>query len=286
MDDKSNYEKISLVPLKSKLEKQMEGKQMHFVLVHGACHGAWCWYKVVPLLEQAGHKVTAIDLGASGINPKQATELRAISDYHEPLMELMASLSGEEEKKKVILVGHSMGGVAISAAMERFPEKVAVGIFASAVMPAPHPGLGYSGSREEIFKRIDFLDSQFSFDNGPENPPTSLLFGPTVMSTNLYQLCPAEDLTLGTLLIRPCPLFKDSEVDTEIGLTREKYGSIPRIYIVCEADAIIKGDMQRWMIESNPTEDVKSISGADHMLMLSKPLEFCFCLLESATKYS
>ena len=28
-----------------------------FVLVHGAWHGAWCWDKVVPLLERAGHRV-------------------------------------------------------------------------------------------------------------------------------------------------------------------------------------------------------------------------------------
>jgi hypothetical protein len=31
-------------------------------LVHGAFHGCWCWEKVVPLLEQAGHQVEALDL--------------------------------------------------------------------------------------------------------------------------------------------------------------------------------------------------------------------------------
>ncbi|KAG5614738.1 hypothetical protein H5410_014562 [Solanum commersonii] len=27
-----------------------KGNKNHFVLVHGACHGAWCWYKVVTIL--------------------------------------------------------------------------------------------------------------------------------------------------------------------------------------------------------------------------------------------
>ena len=30
-----------------------------FVLVHGAWHGGWCWERVAPLLEAAGHKVYA-----------------------------------------------------------------------------------------------------------------------------------------------------------------------------------------------------------------------------------
>jgi hypothetical protein len=28
-----------------------------FVLVHGSCHGGWCWKKVTPLLSKHSHKV-------------------------------------------------------------------------------------------------------------------------------------------------------------------------------------------------------------------------------------
>ncbi|XVF15629.1 hypothetical protein REPUB_Repub09cG0170700 [Reevesia pubescens] len=66
----------------------MEKKERHFVLVHGA----WCWYKVATLLKSSGHKVTALDLAASGVHPKQVHELHSISDYYETLMEFMASL--------------------------------------------------------------------------------------------------------------------------------------------------------------------------------------------------
>ncbi|KAG8474670.1 hypothetical protein CXB51_031184 [Gossypium anomalum] len=113
----------------------MEKKEGHFVLVHGACHGAWCWYKVITQLESMGHKVTAMDLAGAGIHPKQVQEVQSFPDYFEPLMNFMASVQPEE---KVILVGHSLGVYSISAAMERFPEKVAVAVFATAFMPGPN----------------------------------------------------------------------------------------------------------------------------------------------------
>ena len=37
-----------------------------YVMVHGSWHGAWCWYKVIPLLEQAGHTAIALDLPGHG----------------------------------------------------------------------------------------------------------------------------------------------------------------------------------------------------------------------------
>ena len=39
--------------------------------------------------------------------------------------------------ERVILVGHSFGGYAISQAMENFPSKIFVAVFATAVMPGP-----------------------------------------------------------------------------------------------------------------------------------------------------
>lgn len=109
-------------------------REKHFLLVHGACHGAWCWFKISSLLKSMGHKVTALDMAASGIHPKQVLEVHSFSDCVEPLIEFMASLPPEE---RVILVGHSMGGAWMSAAMERFPERISVSVYAAALMPGP-----------------------------------------------------------------------------------------------------------------------------------------------------
>jgi pimeloyl-ACP methyl ester carboxylesterase len=116
------------------LSQPLHNPSKHFVLVHGAGHGAWCWYKLVPLLRSSGHNVTTIDLAASGIDPRQISDLQSISDYIRPLRDLLASLPPNE---KVILVGHSLGGLALSQTMERLPSKISVAVFLTAVMPGP-----------------------------------------------------------------------------------------------------------------------------------------------------
>ena len=124
----------------------------HFVLVHGACHGGWCWYKVATLLKYGGHRVTALDLAAAGANGKQLHELNSISDYYEPLMKFMTSLVNGE---KVILVAHSLGGVSVSVAMEKFPHKIYAAVFVSALMPGPGFGL------PTVLQEVHFSSNSF-----------------------------------------------------------------------------------------------------------------------------
>ena len=37
-----------------------------YVLVHGACHGAWCWETVAEKLSTKGHRVAVLDLPGHG----------------------------------------------------------------------------------------------------------------------------------------------------------------------------------------------------------------------------
>lgn len=111
-------------------EKSPENK--HFVLVHGFCLGAWCWYKLAAALKSNGSRSTAIDLAGCGINPDLLRPDSTFSDYVRPLMDFLASLPDDE---KVVLVGHSYGGLPISAAMENFPAKISLAVFVTAYMP-------------------------------------------------------------------------------------------------------------------------------------------------------
>ncbi|XP_017244611.1 methyl jasmonate esterase 1 [Daucus carota subsp. sativus] len=252
----------------------------HFVLVHGACHGSWCWYKVATLLKSAGHTVTAVDLGGAGINPKQRHQLTTLADQLEPLMELMAALQPEE---KVILVGHSMGGIAVSIAAEKFTKNVAAAVFVAAFMPNPDFNLHqfyrqlFNSQPDSNDKQVteagvlNFQDSRFTFEEREDS--SSFLFRPNILRSTLYQLSPPEDLTLASSLVRPMPIFRDHASLKAAELTNKGYGSIRRVYIVSQGDLIIPEKIQREIILDYPPQDVKEISDSDHMVMFSKPQE-------------
>ncbi|KAK7359902.1 hypothetical protein VNO77_01870 [Canavalia gladiata] len=257
-------------------ENRIERK--HFVLVHGAGHGAWCWYKLKPLLESAGNRVTLLDLAASGINTKKIEDIDTFSQYSEPLLQLLAAIPPNE---KVILVGHSFGGMNIALAMEKFPEKIAVGVFLSAFMPDIQHKPSYVLEKlTESIPRADWLDSEF-FQSGNK---TSFVFGPNFLSKTFYQLSSAEDPELAKSLARPTS-FLVEDLNEQNNFSKQGYGSVQRASIVCTEDLAIPSNYQLWMTQNADINDVLEIKDADHMVMLSKP-QLCDSLLQIATKYA
>ncbi|KAI6700118.1 hypothetical protein NL676_014442 [Syzygium grande] len=256
-------------------------KQYHFVLVHGACHGAWSWYKLKHRLESAGHQVTALDLAASGTDVRSMHEVCTFHEYTEPLLELLASLGPGE---RAILVGHSLGGMNLALAADRFPEKISAAVFLAAFMPDTAHRPSYV--LEEYCARAPkeaWLDTQFAPVGKPDKPLTTMFFGPDFLSSKLYQLSPLEDLELGKILTRPGSLFLE-DLSTSSNFTRGGYGLTSRVYVVCRQDLGIPLEFQRWMIENSGADHVLEVDGADHMAMLSKPQELCDCLLEIGAK--
>ena len=48
---------------------------MHYLLIHGSWHGAWCWDLLSPLLSKQGHKVSCSDLPGSGNDAHNALDV-------------------------------------------------------------------------------------------------------------------------------------------------------------------------------------------------------------------
>ncbi|CAN4107638.1 unnamed protein product [Withania somnifera] len=251
----------------------------HFVLVHGACLGAWSWYKIMASIKTSGHNVTALDLAGSGVNLKRAHEIPHLSDYFNPLMEFMTSLPEDE---KVILVGHSLGGFAISKAMERFPEKISVAIFVTALMPGPT--LDAATIFNETSSEAIQLDNRLTFDNGAANPPTTFIFGPKYLASFVYPLSPIQDWALATTVVRPIYFYSLDDISKEMVLSSKKYGSVRRAYITVPEDKVLKKEFQQLMIEKNPPDQVEDISGSDHMPMTSKPHQLFTLLMSIANR--
>ncbi|CAA0370475.1 putative alpha/beta hydrolase-1 [Arabidopsis thaliana] len=259
-----------------------EKRKQHFVLVHGSCHGAWCWYKVKPLLEAVGHRVTAVDLAASGIDSTRSiTDIPTCEQYSEPLTKLLTSLPNDE---KVVLVGHSFGGLNLAIAMEKFPEKISVAVFLTAFMPdtehSPSFVLDKFGSN---MPQEAWMGTEFE-PYGSDNSGLSMFFSPDFMKLGLYQLSPVEDLELGLLLMRPGSLFIN-DLSKVKNFSDEGYGSVPRAFIVCKEDKAIPEEHQRWMIDNFPVNLVMEMEETDHMPMFCKPQQLSDYFLKIADKF-
>ncbi|KAJ1699412.1 hypothetical protein LUZ63_007924 [Rhynchospora breviuscula] len=278
---KTNAKPLPTFTFKTKLNCTKQDQSIptsrHFVLVHGACHGGWVWYKLATLLNQAGHRVSAPDLAASGINSKRLEEVNTFEEYSEPLIEVMEAVPADE---RVVIVGHSNGGLSVSLAMERFPQKIAAAVFVSAAMPS------ITNSFVAITKKLlgdvrkDMKDSK-----DVSGPRRSFSFGPEDLRTNYYQLCAREDVTLATMLVRPGKPFFDSSIKRDDFVTAENHGSVSRVYVVCNQDRALPRQTQIWMAEMSPGTETIELDGADHTAMLSVPEEFFSHLVDISNRY-
>jgi pimeloyl-ACP methyl ester carboxylesterase len=102
-----------------------------FVLIHGGWHGAWCWDRVVPLLEAAGHDVLAPDLPGQGSRGGELTRATGLSAHAREV----AALLEAEDVRDAVLVGHSLGGAVITCVAELAPDRIAQLVYLDAFVP-------------------------------------------------------------------------------------------------------------------------------------------------------
>ncbi len=138
------------------------------VLVHGAWHGAWCWRRVVPLLQAAGHSVFAPTL--TGLADRAHLLNRSINlDTH---IQDVIGLLEHEELNDVVLVGHSYAGAVITGVADRVAARLQRLVYLDAFLPA-------NGKR-----MVDYINParrdatiQAGEANGVVDPPNAALFG-------------------------------------------------------------------------------------------------------------
>ncbi|MGO8951444.1 MAG: alpha/beta fold hydrolase [Ktedonobacterales bacterium] len=102
-----------------------------FVLVHGGWHGGWCWQKVIPFLEAAGHEVYAPTL--TGL-AERASELSPEVGLDTHIQDIVGLLE-EKHLHGVILVGHSYGGMVITGVVDQVPERIAHLVYLDTFVP-------------------------------------------------------------------------------------------------------------------------------------------------------
>ncbi|MDX2501937.1 MAG: alpha/beta fold hydrolase [Deltaproteobacteria bacterium] len=97
----------------------------HFVLIHGAWHGGWCWDGVIKELEKQGHTAQAPTM--PGHNPGDDRSGITFDDYVDKISSVLA-----KQDSPVVLAGHSSAGSLLQMAAPKTPVIIQQLIFHNA----------------------------------------------------------------------------------------------------------------------------------------------------------
>ena len=103
-----------------------------YVLIPGACHGAWCFDDLATALRAAGHRVRSYTL--TGV-AERAHLANAGVNLETHITDVLAALAAEPEADDLVLAGHSYGGMVITGVADRIPHRVDALVYLDALVP-------------------------------------------------------------------------------------------------------------------------------------------------------
>jgi len=168
-----------------------------FVLVHGAWAGGWEWKKVGNLLLADGHTVYRPTLTGQGERVHLAS---ADVDLNTHIADIVNTILFEN-LHDVVLMGHSYGGMVITAVADRIPDRIKCLVYVDAFVPEDGESVNDIGSRK--FTPVD------GFIAPPGDPR------------------PAEQVPPYTVPMS-AKIFETPEI-----LRNPAAGKIPGVYILC-----------------------------------------------------
>jgi pimeloyl-ACP methyl ester carboxylesterase len=225
------------------------------VLVHGAFHGAWCFGKLVAELARRGRRAVAIDLPGGGDDPTPVAEM-SLAGNAAAIVRAVA-----REAAPVVLLGHSLGGVAISAAAELVPERIRLLVYLAAFLPRDGDSAASLSALPEARKESGPPAMQRSADGLSFSPL------PERARAVFYSRCSEEDVAFAVPRLRPQAYAVPRAV---LRLTEARFGRVPRAYIECLEDNTVSLELQRAMVARSPCREVVSLA-TDHSPFFSAP---------------
>src|SRR5262245_61002957 len=216
-----------------------------FGLVHGAWHGAWCFERLTPHLEEAGHETLAVELPSD----RPGT---TCSDY---AALIVRALDGAEDD--VVLVGHSFAGLTIPLVAAIRP----IGRLVYLAALIPKPGMSMT-------EQFEAGEEAIIFDGGRElNPEESLSYWVDREAAvgAMYQDCEAADAESAWSRLRPQSRAAQNEV-----CPLEAFPDTPADYLVCADDRLASNEWGRGTARERLGVDAIEIPGG-HSPSISRP---------------
>lgn len=223
------------------------------VLVHGAWAGGWIWRRVLGPLRAAGHEAHAVTLTGDG---ERAHLRRADIDLATHAADVVG-LVEVEELEGAVLVGHSYGGMVVTAAADaivaRLGARALRGLaYVDAVVPLP--GLSWSSghSAQTVADRLALAAA-----NDNALPPAD----PAV-----FGLQGAErDWLLRRQVPHPFGMYLEP-----VRFDPARLAALPRLFVDCTRPALPTIDASRRLVREQPGWRVVEIA-TGHCPMVSAP---------------
>jgi pimeloyl-ACP methyl ester carboxylesterase len=223
-------------------------------LVHGAWHGSWCWREIISDLE--GHRQTVVARDLPGLGEdKMPPGAITLEGYTEAVCGALLT-----EREPVLLVGHSMGGIVISQAAERHPERIKGLVYVSGYLLCDGQSLVQVTQEDEnMGKLAPWLISDDTVCNFLADRHREIF----------YNRCTQSDAEWASSMLVSQPL---APLVTPVHVTEERFGRVPKFYVRCLQDQLVIPSLQERMLAATPCQRVVSID-TDHSPFLSTPKE-------------
>lgn len=221
-----------------------------FVLQHGAWHGGWCWDRVATRLRGQGHRVltpTATGLG-------ERAHLLSKDVTVEVFVQDLVNVLETEELKDVILVGHSFGGIAISGAADRVPDRIKRLVYLDAVILQPGQSVLSSIPREVATQRRAIIASA----GGVSLPPPPASF---------FGISEGADADWLRRRLTPHPA---GTYDSSLDLRNPIGNGLRTTYIACAEKPLASLESMRQWARQQPTWNYEELATV-HNAMMSAP---------------
>jgi len=192
----------------------MKNNKPHFLLIHGAWHGAWVWNEISEILRYQGHSVSTPNLTGLGEKKHLLSSKITIETFIEDVVNHIVF----ENLNNIILVGHSFAGSVISGVADRLKNRIKKLIYFDAMILIDGQKPFDISPKETVEQRIELAKK---FGNDISIPaPSADAFGVFDIKKSLLL---EEKLT-------PHPL---STFQSKLILKNEIGNGIPLSYIFC-----------------------------------------------------
>lgn len=241
------------------------GAAESFVLVHGAFQDASSWNAVAERLGAADHDVVAVDLPGRDATGAAAKAV-SLDDY---VARVADAFSAADEP--VVLVGHSFGGMTISAVAERMPDRIERLIYVAAYLPR-------SG---ESMEALALSDGDNQFTESTFVVAKDYSHAEILEADRVRVFAPTADSAQAAAVVASMIREPLGPIGTPVTLSEARFGSVPKAFIRTLRDGTVSTPLQTMMIDRAGITEVRDID-TGHAPYLTRPDALAALILDLA----